>query len=74
MESLSLGILSALVEQIGQIVHRRQSVDIVGTKRSLTLGQAFAKEFFSRLVFSFVLKRQRLVLHRFGALRNRRRW
>ena len=32
MESLSLGILSALVEQIGQIVHRRQSVDMVGAQ------------------------------------------
>ena len=38
MESLSLEILAAIVEQIRQIVHRGQSVDMVGTERSLTLG------------------------------------
>ena len=37
MESLSLEILAAIVEQIRQIVHRGQSVDMVGTERSLTL-------------------------------------
>jgi hypothetical protein len=71
MKSFRLDVLCALVEQICQIVHRRQSVNMVGAKRSLTLGQAFAKELFSSFVFSFVLKGQRLVLHGFGALGSR---
>src|SRR5215510_5846812 len=66
VKGFCLVILSPIKQQVGQIVHGSEAVNMFWTERPLTLRKASAKEFFRGGVFSLVLERQRLFLHRLG--------
>ena len=46
VKGLCLGVLSSIVKQVGEIVHRGETVDVFRAKHLLSLRQAFSKEFF----------------------------
>ena len=64
VKSLRFRIVAAIMEQVREIVHSCEGVDMLGAERSLTLGQTSAKEVFGRCVVPLLLKGQRLFLHR----------
>jgi hypothetical protein len=73
VETFRLSVLAAIMEQIGEVVHSRQSVDVLGPKHSLALGQARPKELFGGGIVSLLLKRQSLFLQDLRVQRSRRR-
>jgi hypothetical protein len=62
------------VKQVREVVHGRKAADVLGAEDSLTFRKASSKEIFGSGVVSFLLQRQRLLLHRLGAQRGRRRY